>query len=81
MGCAPGVLKLVTKLATIRERTAFKALQRIYGFNCKIFFPNNGEYDPVDRTGSIYNWEDQDYRFDIENPSIECANLGYLGLF
>lgn len=69
-----GLLKTVTRVSTIRERRAFKHLQRVYGLTCSVWFPRSGEYDPHTRTGSLYNREDNKYRYP-EEPNIECINF------
>jgi hypothetical protein len=74
-----GLIKMATRIATIREQRSFRHLQRLWGLICRVYFPVSGEYDPHTRTGSLYNREDNKFNYnnipDIENANMVFSNL------
>jgi len=73
------MLNITTRLAVASTRFGFIHLQRLFGFETQIWFPHDGAYDPVTRTGSIYNVEGQEYRYN-ESPDLPCEVLVYSNL-
>lgn len=74
-----GLLKVLTRTATIRERVGFTHNQRVWGLICRVYFPVDGTYDPHTREGSMYNREDNKYRYK-NDPDIPCINLVFSNL-
>lgn len=74
-----GLLKVLTRTSTVREQVAFTHNQRVWGLICRVYFPVDGTYDPYTREGSLYNREDNKYRYKAE-PDIPCINLVFSNL-
>jgi hypothetical protein len=74
-----GLLEIATHVATVRERRAFRHLQRLWGLICDVYFPVSGDYDPYTRTGSVYARDDQKYNYKNE-PSLYDVNLVFSNL-
>jgi hypothetical protein len=74
-----GLIRLASRVATVREQRAFRHLQRLWGLICDVYFPVDGDYDPYTRQGSIHNREDNEYRYSGE-PSLKDVNLIFSNL-
>ena len=74
-----GLIRMATRVATIREQRAFRHLQRLWGLICDIYFPVSGDYDPYTGEGSMYDREDQSYRYRKE-PTLKDVNLVFSNL-